>query len=96
MSCVLIHVLQKADDLDLDVVMISPDADPPVVRLVDFSKFKFEAAKAAKEASKKQRETRRVLRPPFASCLFWHTAQRHTLSLSDTPAPMTATESCAG
>ena len=38
--------------------MISPDAEPPVVRLVDFSKFKFEAAKAAKEASKKQRETR--------------------------------------
>lgn len=50
--------MQRADDLDLDVVMISPDADPPVVRLVDFSKFKFEAAKAAKEASKKQRETR--------------------------------------
>jgi hypothetical protein len=46
--------------------MISPDADPPVVRLVDFSKFKFEAAKAAKEASKKQRETRCALAVPHA------------------------------
>ena len=54
------EALQKADELDVDVVLISPDAQPPVVRLVDYSKFRFEAAKAAKEASKKQRESRRA------------------------------------
>ena len=54
------EALQKADELDVDVVLISPDALPPVVRLVDYSKFRFEAAKAAKEASKKQRESRRA------------------------------------
>ncbi len=54
------EALQRADELNVDVVLISPDAAPPVVRLVDYSKFRFEAAKAAKEASKKQRESRRA------------------------------------
>ena len=60
MMCVmtLVEALDKADEMDVDVVMINPKADPPVVRLVDFSKFRYEQARAVKEASKKQREAR--------------------------------------
>ena len=54
----LVEALRLADEAGVDVVLISPDAEPPVVRLVDYKKFKFEAAKAAKEASKRQRESR--------------------------------------
>ena len=54
----LLEALDRADELDVDVVMINPKADPPVVRLVDFSKFRYEQARAVKEASKKQREAR--------------------------------------
>ena len=54
----LSEALDRADEMDVDVVMINPKADPPVVRLVDFSKFRYEQARAVKEASKKQRENR--------------------------------------
>lgn len=54
----LVEALDMADEADVDVVLISPDAQPPVVRLVNYSKYKFELAKAAREASKKQREAR--------------------------------------
>ncbi|MDX2084023.1 MAG: translation initiation factor IF-3 [Candidatus Melainabacteria bacterium] len=38
----------------LDLLVVSLDSDPPVVRLVDFGKFKFEAEKKAREAKKRQ------------------------------------------
>jgi translation initiation factor IF-3 len=38
-----------------DLVEISQDQDPPVVKIVDYSKFKFETIKRAKEAKKKQK-----------------------------------------
>ncbi|HNU90721.1 MAG TPA: translation initiation factor IF-3 [Spirochaetota bacterium] len=40
---------------DMDLVEISPDQDPPVVKIIDFSKFRFEQIKKAKEAKKKQK-----------------------------------------
>ena len=40
---------------DLDLVEISPNQDPPVVKIIDYSKFKFEQRKLAKEAKKKQK-----------------------------------------
>ena len=43
-----------ADDRDLDLVEVAPDARPPVVRLMDYGRFKYEQAKAEKEAKKKQ------------------------------------------
>jgi translation initiation factor IF-3 len=46
--------LQLADDTGLDCILVSPDSDPPVVRLMDYGKFKFEAEKKAREAKKKQ------------------------------------------
>ncbi|KAK9909368.1 hypothetical protein WJX75_001091 [Coccomyxa subellipsoidea] len=58
----LMEALDMADESGVDVVLITPDADPPVVRLIEYSKYKFEQAKASKEASKKQREARQDLK----------------------------------
>jgi len=46
---------QIADDKRLDLVKISPTAKPPVCKIMDYSKFKFEQSKKEKEARKKQR-----------------------------------------
>ena len=43
-----------ATDRGLDLVEIAPDARPPVVKLMDYGKFKYEQQRAAKEAKKKQ------------------------------------------
>ncbi|CAL5219618.1 g1489 [Coccomyxa viridis] len=58
----LFEALDMADETDVDVVMINPQADPPVVRLVDYSKFRYEQSRAKKEASKRQREARQDLK----------------------------------
>ncbi len=39
----------------LDLVEISPNADPPVAKILDYGKFKYEAQKRANEARKKQK-----------------------------------------
>lgn len=44
-----------ADDKSLDLVKISPTAKPPVCKIMDYSKFKFDKAKKEKEARKKQK-----------------------------------------
>lgn len=44
-----------ADQKELDLVMISPTAKPPVVRIMDYGKFIYEQAKKEKEAKKKQK-----------------------------------------
>jgi translation initiation factor IF-3 len=46
--------LQKAEELGLDLVEISPNASPPVCRIVDYSKFKYEQKKKQKELKAKQ------------------------------------------
>ena len=46
---------KMADDKNLDLVKISPNAKPPVCKIMDFSKFKFEQAKKDREARKKQK-----------------------------------------
>lgn len=46
--------LAKAEASILDLVEIAPTADPPVCRIMDFGKFKYEKSKKAKEAKKKQ------------------------------------------
>ncbi len=47
--------LEKAREQDLDLVEISSNQDPPVVKIIDYSKFRFEQIKKAKEARKKQK-----------------------------------------
>ncbi len=44
-----------ANDAGLDLVEVSPNADPPVCKLLDFGKFKYEAQKKANIARKKQK-----------------------------------------
>lgn len=46
---------QMADDRKLDLVKISPTAKPPVCRIMDYGKYKFDQAKREKEARKKQK-----------------------------------------
>ena len=48
--------LRMAQDAGLDLVEIQPNADPPVCRIMDFGKFKFELQKKANEAKKKTKQ----------------------------------------
>lgn len=50
-------LLSWSRDLGLDVVEISPNADPPVVRIVDFNKFLYEKKKKQKELKAKTQKT---------------------------------------
>lgn len=50
------EALQLAEDAGMDLVEIQPNADPPVCRVMDFGKFKFENQKKANAAKKKQKQ----------------------------------------
>lgn len=47
--------LERAAEAGLDLVEVAPNADPPVCKLLDYGKFKFETQKKAHEARKKHR-----------------------------------------
>jgi translation initiation factor IF-3 len=47
--------LELADEVGLDLVEVAPEAEPPVCKLLDFGKYKYEAQKKASEARKKQK-----------------------------------------
>ena len=49
------EALAMAEEAGLDLVEIQPTADPPVCRIMDYGKFKFEAQKKANAAKKKQK-----------------------------------------
>jgi translation initiation factor IF-3 len=51
----LTQALTRAADVGLDLVEVSPNADPPVCKILDYGKFKYEAQKKANAARKKQR-----------------------------------------
>jgi translation initiation factor IF-3 len=48
------QALQKAREMNLDLVKIAPGAKPPVCKIIDYGKFRFEQAKREKEARKNQ------------------------------------------
>jgi translation initiation factor IF-3 len=48
------EALTMAEEKDLDLVLVSETATPPVCRIMDYGKFKFEQEKKAREARKKQ------------------------------------------
>ena len=50
------EALQMAQNVDLDLVEVSPMADPPVCRIMDFGKFLFEQNKKAHAAKRKQKQ----------------------------------------
>lgn len=47
--------MAKAIELNLDLVKIAPQAKPPVCKIVDYGKYRYELARKEKEAKKKQR-----------------------------------------
>ena len=50
------EALRMAEEEELDLVEIQPNADPPVCKIMDFGKFKFELQKKANEAKKKSKQ----------------------------------------
>src|SRR5262245_11893462 len=48
------EALAMAEERGLDLVEVAPMARPPVVKIMDYGKYKFEEAKAARAAKKKQ------------------------------------------
>lgn len=50
-----IEALQKAKELNIDIVEIAPKAVPPVAKLIDFKKFKYQEAKKDRESRKSQK-----------------------------------------
>ncbi len=51
------QALRLAAEAGLDLVEVAPNGEPPVCRIMDYGKFKFQQAKKAQEAKKKQTQT---------------------------------------
>ena len=49
------EALKKAEEAEADLVKIAPNANPPVCRIVDYGKFRYEQLRKQKEARRKQR-----------------------------------------
>ena len=49
------EAISKAEDFGLDLVEVQPNVDPPVCKILDYGKYKYEAQKRANEARKKQK-----------------------------------------
>jgi len=49
------EAIEMAFEVGLDLVEVSPNAEPPVCKILDYGKFKYEAQKKANEARKKQK-----------------------------------------
>ena len=47
--------LQEAENRGLDLVLVSPETNPPVAKMMDYSRFRFEQQKKLKEMKKKQK-----------------------------------------
>ena len=52
----LVQARRMAEEAELDLVEISPNAKPPVCRIMDYGKYRFELAKKQGEARKKQKQ----------------------------------------
>ena len=67
--------IRRAEDFGLDLVEVQPNADPPVCKILDYGKFKYEAQKRANEARKKQKiiEVKEIkLRPNIDAVSYTH------------------------
>lgn len=61
------EAMKKAEEAELDLVEISPNAEPPVARIVDYGKFLYQKEKKVREARKNQKtvEVKEVKFGPF-------------------------------
>ena len=51
-----VEALQKARDVGLDLIEVAPQANPPVCKILDYGKYKFEQEKKLRETKKKQKQ----------------------------------------
>lgn len=74
-----------AEDQDLDLVEIAPNADPPVCRIMDYGKFKYDQAIKAKQARKNQSriETKEMKFRPKIDVGDYNTKKKHVLRFLD-------------
>ncbi len=74
--------LTMAQEVNLDLVNIAPQATPPVCRIMDYGKFKFEQGKKEKEARKKQKviTMKEVRFSPTIEDHDFNTKLRHVIS----------------
>lgn len=72
---------QIADDMNLDLVEIAPNATPPVCRIMDYGKFKYDQAIKAKQARKNQSkvETKEMKFRPKIDVGDYTTKKKHVL-----------------
>lgn len=49
------EALRLAEEVDLDIVLVAPNAKPPVAKIMDYGKYRFEMQKKAKDARKNQK-----------------------------------------
>ena len=76
---------QIADDMNLDLVEIAPNATPPVCRIMDYGKFKYDQAIKAKQARKNQSkvETKEMKFRPKIDVGDYTTKKKHVLRFLD-------------
>ncbi len=74
-----------ADDMNLDLVEIAPNADPPVCRIMDYGKFKYDQAIKAKQARKNQNkiEIKEMKFRPKIDVGDYTTKKKHVLRFLD-------------
>jgi len=61
------EALKKAKEVDLDLILVSPKARPPVCRIMDFGKFKYLQAKKEKKSKKAKSELKEIRLTPKIS-----------------------------
>lgn len=59
------EALRRAQELELDLVLVSPQANPPVAKIISWSKFKYEQGKKAKGNKSKSSEMKEMWFKPF-------------------------------
>ncbi len=71
--------VEAAKQMDLDLVEVAPTADPPVCRILDYGKFKYQESIRAKEARKKQSSgaVKEIRFRPKISTHDYHTKKGH-------------------
>ena len=50
-----LEALRMAQDVNLDLVEVAPQADPPVCKILDYGKYRFELEKKLRDSKKKQK-----------------------------------------
>jgi translation initiation factor IF-3 len=82
-----------ADDQGLDLVEVAPNADPPVCRIMDFSKWKYEEAMKAKKARKNQTtvQVKEIKFRPKIGVADYETKKKHVIRFIDAGAKVKVT-----